>query len=202
MSFTAPRLAAGLCAAPLLGAAVQAETSDLAPRQRLSIDAGWRFTKGDPGGAPAILLYDIRPDLKPNDDAKAADARPEEAVRPAGADQPVLKPWILPSGNAFIRDPAKRFQRPAGDPGGSLSYVQAGFDDKGWQSVTLPHDWAIAGPFLQDGPYESGWTARIMSCAVIGVRARGCAPFATASASRSGRCTTSRTSSGCKMSGP
>jgi beta-galactosidase len=153
MSFPALRVVTGLCAVLLLGAAAQADKSDIAPRQRLSIDAGWRFTKGDPAGAPAILLYDIRPELKPNEDAKAADARPEEAVRPAGADQPVLKPWILPSGNAFIRDPAKRFQRPAGDPGGTLSYVQAGFDDKAWQAVTLPHDWAIAGPFLQDGPY-------------------------------------------------
>jgi beta-galactosidase len=107
MSFRALRVVTGLCAALLLAGGFE----PVSARQRLSIDAGWRFTKGDPAGAPAILLYDIRPELKPNDDAKAADTRPEEAVRPAGADQPVLKPWILPSGNAFIRDPAKHFQR-------------------------------------------------------------------------------------------
>jgi beta-galactosidase len=26
------------------------------------------------------------------------------------------------------------------------------FDDSGWEGVTLPHDWAIAGPFTQDAP--------------------------------------------------
>src|SRR5699024_285689 len=26
-------------------------------------------------------------------------------------------------------------------------------DDREWQDVTVPHDWAIAGPFLVDGPY-------------------------------------------------
>jgi beta-galactosidase len=27
---------------------------------------------------------------------------------------------------------------------------EAGFDDAGWQNVTVPHDWAIYGPFGQD----------------------------------------------------
>ena len=63
----------------------------------------------------------------------------------------MLKPWILPTGNDFIKDPAKRHVRPAGDPGGDVSYVRADFDDRAWQPVTLPHDWAIAGPFLTEG---------------------------------------------------
>ena len=29
----------------------------------------------------------------------------------------VLKPWILPSGNEFIKDPSKRYKRPEGNPG-------------------------------------------------------------------------------------
>lgn len=124
-----------------------------APRERVSINADWRFTKDDPADAPAILHYDVRPELKDSTDGKAADTRPEEAEKTARGAQPVLKPWILPTGNAFVKDPARRHTRPAGNPGGDVSYVQAGFDDSGWRRVTLPHDWAIEGPFLTEGPY-------------------------------------------------
>lgn len=33
-----------------------------------------------------------------------------------------------------------------------MSFVQSGFDDGGWRKLDLPHDWAIEGPFLKDGP--------------------------------------------------
>ncbi len=124
-----------------------------APRDHILLDTDWRFTKGDPAGAPDILLYDIRPELKASEDGKAGDARPEEADKASTAQHPVLKPWILPTGNAFIRDPARRYARPAGDPGGEMPIVQPGFDDSGWNKVTLPHDWAISGPFITDGPH-------------------------------------------------
>ena len=53
----------------------------------------------------------------------------------------------LPSGNSFVKDPAKRFPRPDGNPGGDIAYVQNNFDDSGWRKLNLPHDWAIEGPF-------------------------------------------------------
>lgn len=121
-------------------------------RERISLDSGWRFKKGDPADAPAWLRYDVRPVLGASEDGKAADARPQDAEAAASGNVPTMKAWILPSGNAFIRDPAKRHRRPAGEPG-TLDYVQAKFDDSGWQPVTLPHDWAITGPWLKDGPY-------------------------------------------------
>jgi beta-galactosidase len=34
--------------------------------------------------------------------------------------------------------------------------IQAGFDDSGWESVRLPHDWAIAGPFDPAGDGSTG----------------------------------------------
>jgi beta-galactosidase len=123
------------------------------PRERISLNAGWRFTMGDPAGATDALRYDVRPDVKVSEDGKAADAMPQEAERAGAARSKVLKPWILPSGNAFIRDPARRHQRPAHEPKLDVAYLAAGFDDSGWQRVNLPHDWAIAGPFLKDGPY-------------------------------------------------
>jgi beta-galactosidase len=132
-----------------------------AGRERLSLDQGWRFTKGEPAGSGAGLDYDVRPAVTTSADGKAADARPDAAEQVSTAGRKVLKPWILPSGNAFIRDPARRHIRPAGNPGGDHPYVQAGFDDSGWQRVTLPHDWAIEDPFLEKGPY--GGMGRLQS---------------------------------------
>jgi beta-galactosidase len=60
------------------------------------------------------------------------------------------KQWTLPTGNAFISDPASRYERPSGNLGDGTSYIAADFDDSGWQAVTLPHDYAIAGPFTNN----------------------------------------------------
>jgi beta-galactosidase len=42
-----------------------------------------------------------------------------------------------------------------GDPAGAEA---ADFDDKEWQTIRLPHDWAIAGPF---DPNENGYAAKL-----------------------------------------
>ena len=70
------------------------------------------------------------------------------------ATRPVLKPWILPTANRFIADPAARHARPQHEPDtGEVPFLRVDFDDRGWQQVTLPHDWAIGGPFIAEGPY-------------------------------------------------
>jgi beta-galactosidase len=137
-----------LFAAPV---AVMAQTT--APGQRISINEGWRFQMGDPADARTPLFYDVRPEVIITEDGKPADAPPDEAAQLAASKLRVLKPWILPSGNAFVKDPSKRHRRPEGDPGSDVSYMQASFDDSSWRSVDLPHDWAITGPFIADGPY-------------------------------------------------
>jgi beta-galactosidase len=85
-------------------------------------------------------------------DERPAGAEPRPSVQRT-ANVPTLKPWILPTGNAFIKDPAKRHQRPAGNPGGDVPYVREDFDDRSWRHVDLPHDWGIEGPFLETGPH-------------------------------------------------
>lgn len=123
-------------------------------RSRISINDGWKFYKYDSSAKPDSLIYDVRPEVNENIDNRAADARPTEAVKTA-ASQAVLKPWILPSGNSFIKDPSKRHKRPEGNPGSNFPFVQQNFDDSAWESLTIPHDWAIKGPFYK------GWNTPI-----------------------------------------
>jgi beta-galactosidase len=127
----------------------------VSPRERISINSGWRFHMGDPEGAAAKLLYDVRPEVKQSAEGRVADAEPEEASRIDRPRDGVLKPWILPTGNAFMKDPQRRHVRPGGDPGSDVPFARSDFDDSGWRLVNLPHDWAIEAPFLASGPYGS-----------------------------------------------
>ncbi|KAF2222747.1 glycoside hydrolase family 2 protein [Elsinoe ampelina] len=137
MLFLSPRLPRLLAAcAVLTNVARGAAVSVPAGRERISINADWKFWRSETN--PDGIIYDQRPDL-----ANLGNVT-------------ILKPWILPSGNDFIADPAKRYERPPGNPGGNLSYVQASFDDSSWESVTLPHDWAIKGPFYVGDPVPVG----------------------------------------------
>jgi beta-galactosidase len=51
-----------------------------------------------------------------------------------------------------VRDPARRATPPAARWTGDVPYLRSDFDDRAWQHVEVPHDWAIAGPFIEDGP--------------------------------------------------
>ena len=97
-----------------------------APRERLSFNADWRFTKGDPAGVGTQLAYDN------------------------------IKAWLLPSGAAFTANPAAQAKRPEGNLAADVAYIQPGFNDTSWRSLTLPHDWGIEGPFDQKLPGETG----------------------------------------------
>ncbi len=124
----------------------------LAQRERVSINDGWRFRMGDPPGTTADLRYEVRPELKLRPDGADFDAGGMEGVQ-ARDRAGILKPYILPTGNAFVRDPSRRHVRPAGNPGGDVPYVSAAFDDSGWTALNLPHDWAISQPFIEKGPF-------------------------------------------------
>ena len=120
-------------------------------RERTLIDQGWRFHLGDPAGNTVDLTYADWTRLKEKTENEPADAQAKVESGGTAPARNTIKPWILPTGNAFIKDPARRFVRPEGNPGGGVACVRGDFNDQAWQSVDLPHDWAIAGPFLTSG---------------------------------------------------
>lgn len=149
---------------------VSCDTADKQLRERISINDDWRFMKYESADEADSLIYDVRPPLSEYDDSQAADTKPEEAIR-AEADRMVLKPWIMPSGNDFIKDPEKRYERPDGHPGSDFPFVQYDFDDSAWEEVTLPHDWAIKGPFFEGEDAEvTGGMGRLPSPGVAWYR--------------------------------
>ena len=113
-------------------------------RTRISIDDDWRFTRGDSTGDTNSLQYDIRPAGGGRGGAPAANPEPAPA-------SPMAKDWILPTGNAFLKNPADGPKRPAGNLGDGVAFLAPGFDDSAWRRVDLPHDYGIEGPFTTSG---------------------------------------------------
>jgi beta-galactosidase len=96
-------------------------------RERISLNADWRFQKGDPPGTEGRLAYEK------------------------------IKDWVTATGNEFVlSSDARKPDQLTGNLGGDISYTQHNFDDRGWRQLNLPHDWGIEGPFNQDYPGETG----------------------------------------------
>lgn len=114
-------------------------------RENENINFGWKFYKYADNQIVDTLIYDVRPDLDNNSELRVADARPTDAVN-FSSEKFVMKPWILPSCNNFSDT---FYIRPEGNPGFDFPFVKADFDDSQWQSVDLPHDWAISSSFLK-----------------------------------------------------
>ena len=97
------------------------------PRERIRFDEGWKFFRGDAADAGDSLNYHR------------------------------LRPYLIAlNGNDLINVCDAPRVAPTGNPGGGVSFVQPNFDDNAWKAVTLPHDWAISGPFSADLPGETG----------------------------------------------
>ena len=116
-------------------------------RSRINLNTGWSFMRYE--GESDGLIYDERPAVTNRKDDIVADSRPSQAVFKGSAEK-VLKKWILPTANDFIKDTSKHHVRPDGNPGGDFPFVQQQYDDKEWENVNLPHDWAAKGPFYKE----------------------------------------------------
>src|SRR3954469_17585276 len=161
VTWTRREVLRGITAAYVAQAALPADAGQSAAqgrsitgRRRLLVE-DWRFTKDDPPDLATSLLYDVRPQ------PVARGAAPP--TLPTPSEPSVIKRWILPTGNAFVKDPGRRAIRPAGNPGGDTAYVAPGFDDRSWRIVRVPHDYAIEGPFSATG---GGGMGRLPSAGV------------------------------------
>src|SRR6266568_4404898 len=67
-----------------------------------------------------------------------------------------LLPWLLPTSNAFIANPAQRKARPSGRLEADLPYARRDYDDRAWRTLDLPHDWGIEGAFSATGSGARG----------------------------------------------
>ncbi|KAK0627906.1 glycoside hydrolase superfamily [Immersiella caudata] len=115
-------------------------TVDASGRERIRLNQYWRFKRWEAN--PDGVVYDKRQDTP-------------------GTAQ-VLKPWILPSANNFIRDPAKHYKAPSAKPIASIPYLSLTYNDSSWEQVELPHDWAVKGPFYTgDGVIVGGGMGRL-----------------------------------------
>lgn len=114
---------------------------ELAQREKISLNENWTFYRYDMSGEVDNLNYDIRPVIEDASEYLVADAKPTDAVK-ASVSAEVLKPWVLPTANAFIKDPQKHYIRPSKEaPGKDFPFLQLDFNDSDWESVNLPHDY-------------------------------------------------------------
>ena len=110
----------------LLALPTFADGQRLPARERLSLNADWRFKKDDPSGSDGLLSYEK------------------------------IKDWVNATGNEFVAKAAAEKPRPLVNVGEAVSYTQRNFDDHSWRQLDLPHDWGIEGPFNQEYPGETG----------------------------------------------
>jgi beta-galactosidase len=118
----------------LVGALVFGEPHHDSGREKISLNIGWQFLRSETNTDG--IIYDHRNDTPP------------AAV--------VLKPWILPSANDFINNTANKYQPPTDKPFSDIPHMKRSFNDSSWESVTLPHDWAIKGPFYTEAISKIG----------------------------------------------
>jgi len=64
-----------------------------------------------------------------------------------------IKSWVMANGSEFMMS-GQTNSRPSGNL--DADEARPDFDDSSWQQVTLPHDWAIAGPFDINAPGATG----------------------------------------------
>ena len=52
----------------------------------------------------------------------------------------------------------------------SMSFARCDFDDSSWESVTVPHDWAIYGPFDRENDLQDVLVVESSGCGLCACR--------------------------------
>ncbi|HVS72521.1 MAG TPA: glycoside hydrolase family 2 TIM barrel-domain containing protein [Phycisphaerae bacterium] len=131
-------------------------TTTVGPRERLSLDDGWRFTKGDPQGL-ADGVYNYFKTMPTNNSPTNALEETDFAQELKRTGEDLRQPGTPPPPAAAA--PANAVA--------DAAYAHADFDDGGWRSVDLPHDWAVEGPFEANLP---GGTGRLQYAGAVWYR--------------------------------
>jgi beta-galactosidase len=97
------------------------------PRNRVLLDAGWRFQLGDPVDVTTNVTY--YPEI--------ADLAKLDASEVGSATNISSESYM----ETIRIDPI------ATHAGENVSYVQTNYNDSGWRQLNLPHDWAVELPF-------------------------------------------------------
>ena len=128
MKTTFIRFRIALLGALFVGSLLPASIHAAVPtRERVSINADWRFQKGDAPDATGRLEYEKIKDL------------------------------VTMTGNEFLKGAAPPAAPPErSDFAKGIPWIQPDFDDRGWRKLNLPHDWGIEGPFAQEYPGDTG----------------------------------------------
>ena len=111
-----------------------------AARDRILLDAGWRFQLGDPTDVTTDLTF--YPEI------------------------PYLPRLYNFEFSALYSETYMETNRP--DPivthaGENVSFVQTNYDDSAWRfSLNLPHDWAVELPFDQNAAEDHGYKSGII----------------------------------------
>jgi beta-galactosidase len=96
-------------------------------RERVSLDAGWKFEQGDPGDVTTnVTWYPEIPYLPKLEDFEIG-----------GATNNYSESYM----ETIRIDPI------ATQAGENVSFVQTSYNDSAWQQINLPHDWVVALPF-------------------------------------------------------
>ena len=113
------------------------------PRNRLLLDAGWRFQLGDPVDVTTnVTVYPEIPDLtKLEDSGTGAEF--------TGANSETNLMTLRP-------DPV------ATHAGENVSFVMTNYNDSAWRLLNLPHDWVVELPFDSSADAGHGFNAGIM----------------------------------------
>ncbi len=103
------------------------------PRQRILLDAGWRFQPGDPVDVTTnVTVYPEIPNLAKLDANELAGTNSETYLQ-------TIRP-----------DPV------ATHAGEGVSYVLTNYNDSAWRALDLPHDWFVELPFTSAGDVGHG----------------------------------------------
>jgi beta-galactosidase len=114
----------------ILGLLAGVSITTAAARERVLLDAGWRFQLGD----PSDVTYDVTnyPEIGNLAWAQRSELDTETALQ------------------ATRKDPGTNHT------GESVSFVLTNYDDSAWRALDLPHDWFVELPFTSSGDVGHG----------------------------------------------